>query len=103
MSARYTGHGSMAAHKRHAADNEPDCDACAAYMQVWRDAHGWGPLDLRPCGTSAALRRHERRGEPIDEACRKARARIKADYELVRAPRDRSRERRRRSEQRAAA
>jgi len=103
MSGHYTGHGSMAAHKAHLADNEPDCAQCAAYVEAWRDAHGWGPLDLRPCGTSAALRRHERNGEPIDEACRKARARIKQDYEAVRPPRDRSAERRRRSEWRAAA
>jgi len=103
MSGRYTGHGSMAAHKRHLAAGEGDCQECAAYMAAWRDAHGWGPLDLRPCGTPAALRRHERRKEPIDAACRKTRVRIHEDYEQVRAPRDRSRERRRRSERRAAA
>jgi hypothetical protein len=27
---------------------------------------------LRPCGTYAAYRRHKRRGEPADEACREA-------------------------------
>ena len=27
---------------------------------------------LMPCGTNAALKRHQRRGEPIDDACRRA-------------------------------
>lgn len=31
-----------------------------------------GPIVLRPCGTTAAHRRHLRRGEPVDEACRLA-------------------------------
>lgn len=26
--------------------------------------------DVRPCGTLAAYRRHQRRGEPIDDLCR---------------------------------
>lgn len=29
--------------------------------------------DLRPCGTYAAARRHERNGEPVCEACLEAR------------------------------
>lgn len=28
--------------------------------------------NLRPCGTDAAWRRHHRRREPVDEACRQA-------------------------------
>lgn len=35
---------------------------------------GWAP-ELKPCGTLAAYRRHLRRGDPIDEACRQAAAR----------------------------
>lgn len=31
-----------------------------------------GPAELAPCGTRAAHRRHIRRGEPIDQACRLA-------------------------------
>jgi len=27
---------------------------------------------LQPCGTQAAFQRHKRRGEPVDEACRRA-------------------------------
>ncbi len=27
--------------------------------------------NLRPCGTAAAWRRHQRRGEPQDEACKR--------------------------------
>lgn len=27
---------------------------------------------LKPCGTTAAYRRHERKGEPVDDACRAA-------------------------------
>lgn len=32
-----------------------------------------------PCGTPAAARRHWRRGEPLDEACRQASRRDRAD------------------------
>lgn len=31
-----------------------------------------GPIELQPCGTTAAYRRHLRRNEPIDIACRQA-------------------------------
>jgi hypothetical protein len=33
-----------------------------------------GPIELQPCGTTAAYRRHLRRSEPLDEACRQANA-----------------------------
>lgn len=35
-----------------------------------------GPVadGLRPCGTEAARRRHRRRGEPVDDACREGHA-----------------------------
>lgn len=32
------------------------------------------PQTVAPCGTAAAFNRHCRRGEPIDEACRRAKA-----------------------------
>jgi hypothetical protein len=35
--------------------------------------------DVKPCGTTAAYRRHARRGEPIDEACRQANIRATQD------------------------
>lgn len=35
---------------------------------------------VKPCGTSAAYRRHHRRGEPLDRACRQAEARRQEDY-----------------------
>lgn len=36
----------------------------------------WHAEKLRPCGTLAAWRRHQRRHEPIDAACRRERARF---------------------------
>lgn len=38
----------------------------------------WAP-ELQPCGTIAAARRHERRGEDLCRSCRQARARDWAD------------------------
>ena len=38
----------------------------------------WPADRLAPCGTPAAARRHHRRGEPLDEACRQAQRREKA-------------------------
>jgi len=48
-----------------------------------------GARPLRPCGTLAAYRRHLRRGEPIDDACRAAHSRAAAESRR----RDRQRER----------
>ena len=31
-----------------------------------------GPAPSSPCGTVAAYKRHKRRGEPVDDACRLA-------------------------------
>lgn len=39
---------------------------------------------LKPCGTLAAARRHQRRGEPLDEACQQA---LSAYQRLMRAQR----------------
>lgn len=38
----------------------------------------WHPGLLKPCGTPAAARRHQRRGEPLCETCRQAARREKA-------------------------
>ena len=35
-------------------------------------SHPWPEDRLQPCGTLAAYKRHQRRGEPVDEACRLA-------------------------------
>lgn len=37
-----------------------------------------GARDYLPCGTEAAARRHQRRGEPLDAACRAAAARARS-------------------------
>lgn len=59
-----------------------------AQIRYWRKQwgirstrpHGGRPdSDLAPCGTPAAIRRHQRRGEPVDETCRRADARRAED------------------------
>ena len=40
-------------------------------------------IDVKPCGTVAAYRRHYRRGEKKDQACKQAEARRKADREAA--------------------
>lgn len=40
---------------------------------------------LRPCGTPTAYRRHGRRGEPMDDACRKAWTQYQAERAAARA------------------
>lgn len=70
----------------------PSQAACLQHALTAPEEHGmWGGLDeverrkmrrrtgrhggarhLAPCGTTAALRRHQRRDEPIDDACREA-------------------------------
>jgi Cu2+-containing amine oxidase len=39
--------------------------------------------DLAPCGTAAAHRRHVRRGEPVDHACRQANAAKVREWKLA--------------------
>lgn len=42
----------------------------AESARQWRDQQrGRPPRTLKPCGTYAAYRRHQRNGEPIDQAC----------------------------------
>lgn len=45
-----------------------------------RVGQGPGPAPSQPCGTLAAYRRHTRRGEPIDDACRLAYNAAQRDY-----------------------
>lgn len=44
---------------------------------------GTGRWDLKPCGTTAAVRRHYRRREPLDAACRAASRRERAERRTV--------------------
>lgn len=45
----------------------------AEKQAAYRDRRRGGPpRPLAPCGTVAAYRRHQRRGEPVDAACRDA-------------------------------
>lgn len=47
----------------------------AEYQRKYRDRQRGGPArDLKPCGTVAAYRRHQRHGEEPCEACKKAHA-----------------------------
>lgn len=39
-----------------------------------------GPDATKPHGTQAAIRRHERHGEPLCEACRQERNRLAKEY-----------------------
>lgn len=39
-----------------------------------------GPNATKPHGTQAAIRRHERHGEPLCEACRLERNRLAREY-----------------------
>jgi hypothetical protein len=90
-----------AAYRRHVNAGQPACaasrEAHNAYnTQRYADlkAKGANPRGsgrgrhLAPCGTSSAWKRHYKRGEPLDEACREA---MVADgrkrYQAVAAPR----------------
>jgi hypothetical protein len=45
----------------------------AESQRAYRDRkRGGPPRTPKPCGTMAAYRRHQRHGEPIDDACREA-------------------------------
>jgi hypothetical protein len=79
MSRLVVIHGAMSGLRAHRAAAEQLCEDCAQYRTLYREAHGWGELDLRPCGTTAAVRRHERAREALDEACRQARRRRNQD------------------------
>jgi len=56
---------------------DPPVTSSADYQREWRARNGArtgqpGRPATAPCGTPAAYRRHKRRGEPIDDACREA-------------------------------
>jgi hypothetical protein len=48
----------------------------AAYQRAWRAKHRSdqppGRPVTAPCGSASAYKRHVRKGEPIDDACREA-------------------------------
>jgi hypothetical protein len=54
------------------------CLRCLALLNGTYNA-GIRWYDVKPCGTSAAYRRHLRHGERIDESCRQANVRDTAD------------------------
>lgn len=64
------------------ADMTPKSDAERA--KDYRDRARGGPVELAPCGTYAAARRHMRHGEPMDEPCRAALAAYQADQHAKR-------------------
>lgn len=67
--------------QRHAADGTETCKFCReTYNHYKREQRRGGikPRTPKPCGTYAAVDRHQRRGEPLDFACRVARARYQA-------------------------
>ena len=69
------------------------CDACShrfdgSQRVPRRPDCGTGHVyDLKPCGTYAAARRHERRGEALCPPCRQARSRRQADLKASRRDR----------------
>lgn len=57
---------------------EVTCNRCLDMMAgVYTVGHTWP--DLRPCGTTAAYRRHQRHGEKPCAACKQAVARRRQD------------------------
>lgn len=50
-------------------DRQVNADKQRAYRDRKR---GGPPREPQPCGTLAAVRRHKRKGEPLDDACREA-------------------------------
>lgn len=77
--------GTVAAYRRHQRHGETPCNACREAMAAAaRDRRaglpagpgrgGWerDEADLAPCGTAAAAKRHQRRGEPPCHACKLA-------------------------------
>lgn len=65
-----------------AAPSRVTCRLCLARLAGPHDPGHW--LDLRPCGTTAAYRRHKRRGEAACFSCLQANARDKADRKAAR-------------------
>jgi len=71
-------HGTYAGRSHHYQHCEAACTPCReaanAHMRNQRAAKGLRGMHLAPCGTETAYKRHRRRGEPIDESCRRAAA-----------------------------
>lgn len=57
-------------HKTHKSALCQSCESFKLAMTMVREAQRLERL--APCGTPAAIRRHYRKGEPIDEMCRVA-------------------------------
>lgn len=77
-------HGTVAGYRRHYAAGEPRCQPCKdaqaeagrlrkAGQEIPRALLGEVVECVAECGTWAGVRRHERRGEQLDEACLEAR------------------------------
>ena len=66
-------HGTLSGVRHHRRAKTAMCPLCAAYAnaaKVMRQSER--TEKLRPCGTLAAVRRHYRRHEPLDDLCRRA-------------------------------
>jgi hypothetical protein len=61
-------------------------DRSRAYRERQR---GGPPRAPQPCGTYAAYRRHQRHGEPIDDACREAYNAQQRAWHAARSPQKR--------------
>lgn len=80
---------------QHKAANTPPCKWCAPYNPKLAQPKKPGPAKgtipsgdvgrpLAPCGTASAARRHQDRGEPVDELCREAARAYGAAYRAAR-------------------
>ena len=68
------GHGTRLA----GSESGVTCLPCLALLDgTYHIGTRW--YDPKPCGTSAAYRRHKRHSERVDEACRQANVRDTAD------------------------
>ena len=68
--------------EKYQSTDDETAVTCEFCLNLLAGVHGLGNLrsDVRPCGTAAAIRRHQRRGERIDETCRQAEKRRQADW-----------------------
>ena len=57
--------------QKHWREKTTLCDQCQAFLDA-KQMIRYSDRPLKPCGTPAAIRRHYRNNEPIDEVCRTA-------------------------------
>lgn len=79
MSRQLKPHGTNAAYARHIKAGEEACGPCKHAHNQDEKARLAGtlpPVELKPCGTLSAARRHRAKNEPMDAACHQA----EADY-----------------------